>query len=233
MKTKIPVWISLIALLVLGAIAMNVRASPTASVYIDPVTSAANPGESIKIAVKVSDVEELSAWEFKLKWDPAILKYVDAAEGDFLSAVGATDFKAYVSITGEYVQVGCALTEPVTASGSGTLAVITLEIAKAGFSDLDLYETKLLDMELAEITHTDKDGCVWGGLPEIQGPPGPPGPKGEKGDPGPPGPKGEKGDPGPQGPPGPAAPTEYLIASIILSIIAICISIYAAVKKPA
>lgn len=62
-------------------------------------------------------------------------------------------------------------------------------------------------------------------LIEAAGTPGPQGPEGPQG------PQGPQGPPGEQGPPGASVPTEYIWASIILSIIALIIAVYGLMKK--
>lgn len=164
MRGKSPIWASLISLLIISVAMVGTVSAPVSTkVYIDPPTSTAPPGETFIINVNVADVPVetgASTWEFKLSWDPDIL-YTEVGwitEGDFLKSVGSTYFVASVSELLGRMGVGCVLKVPVTASGSGCLATIEFQAKAEGECPLALFDTKLLDIDLAEIPHTEEDG---------------------------------------------------------------------------
>jgi hypothetical protein len=136
-------------------------AAGLAKVEVDPSSvTGIYPGAIIPVEVKIRDVVGLSAWEVKLSVDPLVLKPLPPVlEGDFLSSVGSTYFKVYFSLLGDYVQAGCMLLEPVTASGDGTLMTMNFEVIGAGSSKIAC-DVKLLDLYLNEIPHTSSDSQV-------------------------------------------------------------------------
>jgi len=151
--------LSFIMTLSLSALFMGVsRASPT-EIYIDPAEVVELPCTNFTISIAISAVNNLNAWNAKLRFDPAVLEVISVDEGPFLSSVGSTSFSS--AIGANYVSLGCALLEPTSASGDGILATITFHIIARGRCDLHLYETSLLDTDLNPIEHTTSDGLFY------------------------------------------------------------------------
>ncbi|MHA1710501.1 MAG: cohesin domain-containing protein, partial [Candidatus Freyarchaeota archaeon] len=167
--------VGLIFLMVLGVAAMEVNAPPAIPVlYVSPVISMAEPGESFTIDINVDDVSRLYSWSFYLKWDPAMLEVEKdgVVEGPFLSEEGVhkTYLVRKVYPDKGYMRVWCTLMgEPATAaaSGSGTLATITFKVKASGEGILDLYETELLNFEGHPIKHIVEDGYLNVVLPTL------------------------------------------------------------------
>ena len=135
------------------------QASPETIIAVTPSTIVANPGEYFSVSINIVDaIAGVSSWEFKLRFDREIAYTHQGmiTEGDFLSNAGSTYFVISASV--DHVMVGCMLLEPVTATGSGTLATFQFQVGDTGRSTLHLYETKLLDIDLAEIPHGTEDG---------------------------------------------------------------------------
>ncbi len=149
------------ALLLVSLASVRITLAQPPAISVDPASGQADPGTYYSVNVTVADVADLSAWDLKLGYNPLVLdlKEADVVEGPFLNASGATDFNVEVTMYG-YAQVGCALTEDVTASGSGTLATFSFLVLPnyPGFSNLTLYETFLYNSTLGEIAHTTADG---------------------------------------------------------------------------
>jgi len=141
-----------VALLFVSLAAVEITLAQPPTISVDPAAGQGDPGAYYTANVTVADVTDLSAWELKLGFDPVILALdeADVIEGPFLSAVGTTDFN--VEVTAGYVQVGCALTEDVTASGSGTLTTISFLVLP------NYFDTYLYNSTLGEIAHTTADG---------------------------------------------------------------------------
>lgn len=157
MKRKRIIWIPILTIMMMSAIFVNVATAPAATkIYIDPPKSSVAPNETFSININVADVTGLSSWEIKLGFDPGFLKSVGVFEEHFLSDVGMTYFVSSPEVN--YIIVGCMLLEPVTASGSGTLATIQFLVQGEGKCVLALYDTKLLDIDLVEILHSVEDG---------------------------------------------------------------------------
>ena len=157
MSKKRIIGIPVLTTIMMYAIFVNVAAAPAATtIYIDPPKSSVAPMETFSVNINVADVTGLSSWEVKLKFDPGFLKVVGAFEGHFLSDVGLTYFVSSPDVN--YIIVGCLLLEPVTASGSGTLATIQFLVEGEGKCVLAVYDTILLDIDLVEILHSVEDG---------------------------------------------------------------------------
>jgi hypothetical protein len=149
-----------VALLFVSLAAVEITLAQPPTISIDPAVGQGDPGAYYSANVTVADVNDLSAWELKLGFNPVVLALdaADVVQGPFLSAVGTTDFN--VDVQAGYVQVGCALSEDVTASGSGTLATISFLVLPnyPGVSNLTLFDTYLYNSTLGEIAHTTADG---------------------------------------------------------------------------
>jgi len=123
-------------------------------------TSTINPGDTFSVDVTVVDVVGLNAMEFKLSYDPFVLKATGVQKGPFLSTAGPTLFLYVISVFGDYVQAGDALFTPTWVDGSGVLATITFKAIGAGSSALHFDYSTLVDVNLAPIDHATFDGSV-------------------------------------------------------------------------
>jgi len=137
-------------------------ASPQTRVYVTPATGTANPLLTFTLDINVEDVTNLNAWEVKLKWSVSVLEFPPTVtEGPFLKSVGKTHLSVTTIMMLESIQIGVTLLEKAGASGSGTLATIVFNVLEAGNCTLDLYDTKLLDINGNPITHTSEDGYFY------------------------------------------------------------------------
>ena len=155
---------ALVLLMVISSTFIGVTLAGPTTIYVSPSEVSAEVGETFTVEIWVDGVTDLSAWEFKLRYDTNVLAFPpEVAEGDFLSSVGTTDFRVTTSTMYSYVQVACALQEPVGASGSGVLATITFTVLGGypGKTDLDLFDTKLYDVDLNPIEHDVQDGYFY------------------------------------------------------------------------
>lgn len=131
-------------------------------VQLNPPTIATNPGFTFSFNISVTDVTDLYAWQFKLKWQLGLL-LADAeniTEGSFLEQGGTTAFakKAFPS----HIDVGCSLLGATSGvDGSGTLATITLKVLNSGNTTLELFFTTLLNSDLEEISHSSQNGYFY------------------------------------------------------------------------
>lgn len=142
-----------------ASLVIELSASPTTTVYVYPSTSTVAVGQTFIVDVKISDVNNLYGWEFKLGWDPNILDVVEVTEGAFLKQGGNTFFTKKINNTEGYILVDCTLLGDMPGvSGDGTLASVKFRAEKEGSSVLDLYDTKLVNSLEQPITHTANDG---------------------------------------------------------------------------
>lgn len=120
-------------------------------------------GAQFDIAVSVSGVDAaagLTAWQFDLAYDPAVVRIEGVSEGNFMAAFGATLFGPGVVdnangllslVTDDYVDL---LPAP---SGAGVLAVLTFTALKAGQSALTLGSVFL---NFSDVVQAPVDGIV-------------------------------------------------------------------------
>lgn len=175
LKGKSFLFLFLIAVSILGSCATKVKGQEEPKVYVDPPIVNALPGKTFTLNVKVADVKNLYTYQFYLRWDPNLLDATDVAEEPFLNAEGTyrTSFNFRIQNTPDYlgdsgyVYVACTLLgEPATAaaSGSGTLTTLTFLVKEEGNTSLHLYDTKLINSLIVEMSH-DTDDSYFQTLP--------------------------------------------------------------------
>jgi PKD repeat protein len=108
------------------------------AVYDNPAYPPINPPKNFTLNIKVYNVTDLHDWEFKLRWNPYIVSFLNITEGNWnATATGGdkkTDFIYYLSPLGEYVQAYSgfwANATHVDDAGTG------LTLAKIGFNCYD------------------------------------------------------------------------------------------------
>jgi len=169
LKGKSFLLLFLIVVSILGWAATSVEGQEEPKIYVDPPIVTAVPGKTFTVDVKVADVQNLYTYQFNLMWEPDLLDVTDVTEGPFLNAEGTymTSFTPRIYNTPDpfgvsgYVYVACTLLgEPATAaaSGSGTLATLEFLVKEEGNTSLHLYDTKLINSLLVEMSHGTEDG---------------------------------------------------------------------------
>jgi hypothetical protein len=124
-------------------------------------------GETFSIDVRISDVANLTCWEFKLFFNGTVLNCTDAVEGSFLKSGGTTGWEKHVYNNEGRVHLGCYLYGIVPGvNGSGVLASVTFKAVASGRSVAHLNDTELGDCHIPpqDIAHTTSDGVVYVGL---------------------------------------------------------------------
>ena len=167
-----PILLSLLLTLsALGAIIPVALAE--AVVAIEPVTSVADPPASFSINVTISGVFDLYSYELKVGFDKNVLTPTNALEGPFLITNPGAPFGTLFSyqLNDNFVYVACVTVgfgeEVYGATGSGTLAILEFTVEAPGESNLDIYDSLLLDYfgSGTEIPHTTSDGFFHSTLP--------------------------------------------------------------------
>jgi hypothetical protein len=129
------------------------------NMYIEPLTSVANPSETFSLGVKVANVTNVYGWQFQLDWKVGVMTFAGATEGDFLKGPGIGTFFAQPYVTPSSAFVGATRLGPVSgASGSGVLATISLNVENTGACTLALSDTKLINNTAGLTAHTTQDG---------------------------------------------------------------------------
>ncbi|MEF7615357.1 tripartite tricarboxylate transporter substrate-binding protein [Aquincola sp. MAHUQ-54] len=108
----------------------------------------------VGIHVGADDVADLFAWQFSLRFDPALLSAASVSEGTFLAAAGHTFFDAGVidNTAGTVSFVLASLLGPQPgASGTGPLATVLFNAIGNGTAVLSLADVLVLDSNLDAI----------------------------------------------------------------------------------
>jgi hypothetical protein len=138
--------------------------------YVDPSTTNAEVYQKFSINVSIFNVTDLYGWEFKLKWNSALLDALNITEGNFLKSGGDTFFVISINNTEGYLRAACTLIGSIPGvNGSGTLATIWFYVETSGECALDLFDTKLVSSDQQPIAHTTIDGYCYTGVGEDSG----------------------------------------------------------------
>jgi general secretion pathway protein D len=144
------------ALFLAAIISSPILADPVLSVVPASVSNV-NVGSTISYDINISNVTDLYAFQFDLTFNPAIVSAVSIAEGSFLSSpCGSTCFVPGVidnlggTIAGN---AGTLIGPPPGVTGSGTLAILTLQGVAAGSSSIGLVNALLLDSTPSPISN--------------------------------------------------------------------------------
>ncbi len=146
--------LSLAFLIVASIVFMKLPAGSSADlpiVTLDPPITHVDVGESFFVNIAVTNVLRLYSWQIFIEFDPAVLQFVNATEGDFLSASApegtwtvapAIDNTAGNALFGWAIQGGY-----IGPSGSGWLGSMEWTVSAAGESVLNITNslTKLIE----------------------------------------------------------------------------------------
>jgi len=104
-------------------------------------------GRQVEVRISIEQARGISHAPLRLRYDPAILEFVSALEGKFMSAGGAqTVFMASPSSTPGLMFIAISRMPPAGgADGSGELCTVTFLAKTAGESAIDADGSRLLD----------------------------------------------------------------------------------------
>jgi hypothetical protein len=125
-------------------------ADPVLSVV--PASSTVNVGSSISYDINISNVTDLYAYQFDLTFNHAIVSAVSITEGSFLTSFfipGAIDNTGGTIAGNADTLIGAV----PGISGSGTLAVLTLQGVAQGSSNIGFLNVSLLNSSLGPISN--------------------------------------------------------------------------------
>jgi len=157
-----------LALLLVSMIPLVAKVSAaTTKLYINPdsiVNESLTPGTSFNITVKISDVADMFAYEFKIYYNRTILNCTKAIRpaGHFLEPqldpgsqfIPTWELKDNFNATHGRLWLSFTLMAPEAGrSGSGTLVQITFKILALGNTPITLGETQLVDGAAQLISH--------------------------------------------------------------------------------
>lgn len=158
-KIKNVLILPLIASLIV-TFAMLPASAQTATMALNPrVTElpvAQGPGGIFMVQVEIDDVERMLGYEFRLQWNPDVLEYANYVPNEpfiyplpTIIELGQADI-AWMYFPGE--PDGLNLTDPYPV-GSFIFSVVG-----SGYSELDLKNTKIVNVIAEEIQHVVLDG---------------------------------------------------------------------------
>ncbi|MDI6840198.1 MAG: C25 family cysteine peptidase [bacterium] len=141
----------------LSILKKTLQRNEVVTVSVVPTMSAILPGDTFNIDIDISNVNRLKGYDFKLKYNPNVLKAIKIIPGLFLGDDTYT-IKNELYDEGWVWFAIASLGQNPGASGDGTLATITFVVKGTGESILDLYEVELADYNANLIPHETIDG---------------------------------------------------------------------------
>lgn len=114
---------------------------PSASVRLGPVAKLVTEGDTFTVSALVSCAVNVAGYQVKLRYDPSVVVVRRVNNGGFLASAGGSVFVAGPNIdndAGSATIGGIVLRPGPYPSGSGTLAVFTLEAVGPGSTALEL-----------------------------------------------------------------------------------------------
>jgi hypothetical protein len=139
-------------------------------VRVEPSLSTPSVGSLFDLFVEVSSVTDLYAFQFGIRFNPAILSGVSVIEGSFLPSGGDTSFVpgSIDNKAGTISSTLDSLFDMISGvSGNGILAILRFQALAVGTSLIDLPEVMLLDSRLADISSSAEGGTI-NAVPEPQ-----------------------------------------------------------------
>jgi hypothetical protein len=131
--------------------ALPAHALPVVSIV--PATSTVLAGQSFSVAVDVSGIANLFAYNLSLNYDASVVRFVSATEGGFLGHVGSTFFISGTDNgAGRLAYAGDSLTGGGSgATGSGALLYLLFEGRSGGNAMFSLSDMIFLTPMLGDI----------------------------------------------------------------------------------
>ena len=139
------------------------------SISVQPaITTVTGVGIAFNINITISQVANLTAWDFQLYYPNFLLNATKLKEGPFLRQAGSTSnltnsFTDFYNATHGRIWFACTLLgQGFGASGDGVLATITFKTKSGGDGILHFGETELdgPGFPIPKIPHTTNDGIV-------------------------------------------------------------------------
>lgn len=141
--------LALITLAVLLVAVAPAAAQTEAVVRVDPAFLQVAPDAPFTLTIQIDDVENLYAYDILLSFPPDKLEVVSASNGDFLEGPFLVDLITPDNEAGTVTAIVSQRTPADPENGSGTLVVINFHA---------LGDRTDADIELSEVTLSDKDG---------------------------------------------------------------------------
>jgi len=133
-----------------SALLQAAKVAPSAGpqVKIEPEEITLGVGEPLNVTVVITDVTDLGAFQFDLKYDPALLQVTAVTLGDFLGSTERTASLQVLDIEGGKTVFGYTLRDGSGPDGHGVLANIELTAQRVGQGSLELENVKVTNTQL-------------------------------------------------------------------------------------
>jgi len=156
-------WTLIIAVLIVSMVMVLPISASSTTLSVKPpsfIDASMVPGTTFSVNIVITDVVDLTGYEFKLRYDTRVLNATSLTIQPFFA-----QYKIWIAqIYWVEGYVHCAVSLPIIypplpgVSGSGTLATIAFAVVGSGESVLDLYETGLVNSKGYPIYYEVYDG---------------------------------------------------------------------------
>jgi len=119
--------------------------TPTSGAWLEVSPGIRRHGQQVTTRLMIADARDLSGVEFRIGYDPAVLRPVSARLGSLLGAPGTTVSLPLRVNDGNLAFGGVMLGAGPGAQGTGSLAEVTFQVIGAGQTDLLLTEVRTAD----------------------------------------------------------------------------------------
>jgi hypothetical protein len=138
----------------------------TATVCVVPASQSVTQGSQFDVDVAVDAVEDVGAFQFTLKYDPALIRFASASSGSFIRSTGRESNCSSPAPgsdddgTATFWCTTIGSTPPPGASGSGFLYHVKFNALEPGTTDIALSDVKLTTPDAVPIPVATEDGAV-------------------------------------------------------------------------
>ncbi|MBV8855461.1 MAG: PEP-CTERM sorting domain-containing protein [Acidobacteria bacterium] len=146
---------------VIALSSLTAHADPV--VIVQPSNTVVGVNQTFTLSVSITNVSNLFAYQFALRFDPTVLSANSISEGSFLSGGGGTFFIPgnINNAAGTITLTANTLLGPVSGvNGSGVLATFNFSSLIPGSSPITISDVTLLDSNLSPIATDVQGGTV-------------------------------------------------------------------------
>ena len=145
-----------------GFCTLGIEEVVTIVLSVNPATLEVNLGQEFSVDIDLSFISNLYGFQLYLSFNNTILEALNIQYEGFLNEPTHTFYQSVDNIAG-CVALGVSSLYPAeskTGNSPPPLATVTFRAIGVGQSSLHLYDTILVDSQLADITHVRSDGSV-------------------------------------------------------------------------
>lgn len=138
------------------------------TIFLSPLTSTAQPGESFNVSMWIVNGIILWTYEMHISYSPQVLEVVRVRAGDYLERGMYQTFWTYRynNTIGDFYATESLLNPAPEASGDGELFTITFKVKSPAKCLIHIYNSMLVSSGVQPIPHDRQDG-VFSSTPNI------------------------------------------------------------------